>query len=77
MLTTCMSVCNSQLSREHRTWVALYALETGRSSREEVLRLNEITEADIYEFHASWLRMRCRVPPGIAGLASRQRTLLQ
>jgi hypothetical protein len=50
----------TQLSRQHRAWVALYALDVSRQTRTAVLQLNNITEADLTEFEASWLRLRCR-----------------
>lgn len=48
------------LSREHRTWIALYALDSGKWSMADALRLNDVTEADLSEFEASWLRLRFR-----------------
>ena len=51
---------SDRLSREHRTWVALYALGSGKWTLADTLRLNDVTEADLAEFEASWLRLRCR-----------------
>ncbi|MGY2132471.1 hypothetical protein ACW9KT_09595 [Hymenobacter sp. HD11105] len=52
------------LTRRHRTWVALYALAAGQSPRAEVLRANEVTEADLVEFEESWRQLRRRnFPP--------------
>lgn len=48
------------LSRQHRAWVALYALDANERPRAEILRINEVTEADLAEFEASWLQLRCR-----------------
>jgi hypothetical protein len=44
--------------------VALYALADGQSPRAEVLRVNEVTEADLVEFEESWRQLRRRnFPP--------------
>lgn len=53
------------LSRQHRAWVALYALQTNERPRAEVLQLNQVTEADLAEFETSWreLRRRSSAPP--------------
>lgn len=52
------------LTRRHRTWVALYALAAGQGPRAEILRLNEVTEADLLEFEQSWRQLRRRsLPP--------------
>lgn len=48
------------LSRKHRAWIALYALEDGAQNRPAVLRTNDVTEADLAEFEESWLRLRNR-----------------
>ncbi|WP_165822005.1 hypothetical protein [Hymenobacter edaphi] len=40
--------------------IALYALELGRQSRAEILTANDVTEADLAEFQADWLRIRRR-----------------
>jgi len=50
----------SKLSRQHRAWIALYALYSGEWNLADALRLNEVTEADLAEFEASWLRLRFR-----------------
>lgn len=50
----------SGLSRQYRTWIALYALDANERPRTEILRINEVTEADLAEFEASWLQLRCR-----------------
>ncbi|WP_400190835.1 hypothetical protein [Hymenobacter sp. B81] len=50
----------STLSRQHRAWVALYALDAGARPRAQVLRENDVTEADLVEFEESWLALRCR-----------------
>ncbi|MBC6989845.1 hypothetical protein [Hymenobacter sp. BT491] len=54
------SPLNSILSRKHRAWIALYALDGTFQARDEVLHLNNVTEADLLEFEESWLRMRFR-----------------
>ena len=52
------------LTRRHRAWVALYALAAGQGPRTEVLRVNEVTEADLVEFEESWRKLRRRnIPP--------------
>ena len=48
------------LPRKHRVLIALYALELGRQSRSEILAINNVTEADLIEFQADWLRMSRR-----------------
>ncbi|RTQ45602.1 hypothetical protein EJV47_24225 [Hymenobacter gummosus] len=48
------------LPLRHRVLIALYALELGRQSRAEILAINDVTEADLQEFQADWLRMRRR-----------------
>ncbi|UOR06825.1 hypothetical protein MUN82_06905 [Hymenobacter aerilatus] len=48
------------MSRQYRTWIALYALDANERPRAEILRINEVTEADLAEFEASWLQLRCR-----------------
>ncbi|SMB99127.1 hypothetical protein SAMN00120144_0027 [Hymenobacter roseosalivarius DSM 11622] len=48
----------SVLTRRHRAWVALYALAAGQGPRAEVLGLNEVTEADLLEFEASWRQLK-------------------
>ncbi|WP_100336183.1 hypothetical protein [Hymenobacter chitinivorans] len=48
------------LSRKHRAWIALYALEgCDEQDRTEILRVNNVTEADLTEFEEGWLRLRC------------------
>ncbi|MBD2716640.1 hypothetical protein KBK19_16470 [Microvirga sp. STR05] len=54
----------SPLSRQHRAWIALYSLDSYHRKREEVLRVNDITEEDLQEFEESWLKLRCR-PAGV------------
>ncbi|GAB3833164.1 hypothetical protein [Hymenobacter jeollabukensis] len=51
---------SAPLPRRHRVLIALYALELGRQSRTEILTVNDVTEADLAEFQADWLRMRRR-----------------
>lgn len=48
------------LPRKHRAWIALYALEDCEQNRATILRVNDVTEADLVEFEESWLRLRCR-----------------
>ena len=48
----------TKLSRQHRAWIALYALYSGQWSLADALRLNDVTEADLVEFEASWARLR-------------------
>ncbi|MCB2410562.1 hypothetical protein [Hymenobacter lucidus] len=48
------------LPRKHRAWIALYALEDCEQNRAAILRVNDVTEADLAEFEESWLRLRCR-----------------
>ena len=55
---------SSSLSRQHRAWIALYSLDSYHRKREEVLRINDITEDDLQEFEESWLKLRCR-PAGV------------
>ncbi|OUJ74903.1 hypothetical protein [Hymenobacter crusticola] len=50
----------SKLSRQHRAWIALYSLYSGEWNLADALRLNEVTEADLAEFEASWMRLRFR-----------------
>ena len=54
------------LSRQYRAWIALYALDANERPRAEILRINDVTEADLAEFEASWLQLRCR-PGGTHG----------
>ncbi|GAB2467723.1 hypothetical protein GCM10011375_31110 [Hymenobacter qilianensis] len=53
----------SVLTRQHRAWVALYALHAGQGPRANVLRTNEVTEADLLEFEDSWRKLRRRNLP--------------
>lgn len=51
------------LSRQHRTWIALYSLESRQQEQRErtkILQLNQVTEADLVEFEESWLKLRCQ-----------------
>ncbi|MBW3130038.1 MULTISPECIES: hypothetical protein [Hymenobacter] len=50
----------SGLPRQYRAWIALYALDANERPRADILRINEVTEADLAEFEASWLQLRCR-----------------
>jgi hypothetical protein len=52
----------SRLSRRHRAWIAFYSLESRQQERAQILRLNQVTEADLVEFEESWLKLRCRTP---------------
>jgi hypothetical protein len=54
------------LTRRHRAWVALYALAAGQGPRAEVLSLNEVTEADLLEFEASWRQLKRRSAPQLS-----------
>ncbi|MCC3158973.1 hypothetical protein LJ737_17150 [Hymenobacter sp. 15J16-1T3B] len=51
---------HTPLPRRHRVLIALYALELGRQPRADILAVNDVTEADLAEFQADWLRMRRR-----------------
>jgi|GEM_PF-3998472 len=51
---------DSYLSRKHRALVALYTLDAGHQSREEILQLNNVSEADLAEYEEEWLLLRCR-----------------
>ena len=53
----------SELSRQHRAWIALYALEANEQTRADILRLNQVTEEDLTAFRASWLKMRRKGDP--------------
>lgn len=46
------------LSRRHRSWIALYILDSSHSDRLEVLRQNNVTETDLQEFFESWFQLR-------------------
>jgi hypothetical protein len=50
----------THLSRKQRALVALYTLDAGHQSREEILRLNNVSEADLAQYEEEWLRLRCR-----------------
>ena len=56
------AAADTHLSRKHRALVALYTLDAGHLSREEILRLNNVSEADLAEHEEEWLRLRCRNP---------------
>jgi hypothetical protein len=49
------------LSRQHRTCIALYALDSHFQARAEVLAANDVTEEDLLEFEEGWLNLRCRL----------------
>lgn len=51
---------SAPLPRRHRVLIALYTLELGRQPRAEILAVNDVTESDLAEFQADWLRMRRR-----------------
>ncbi|MET4105903.1 hypothetical protein [Hymenobacter sp. UYP22] len=48
------------LNRQHRTWIALYSLDSTHQERTTVLEQNNVTEADLAEFFESWFQFRCR-----------------
>jgi hypothetical protein len=50
------------LTRQHRAWVALYALHAGQGPRVDVLHTNDVTESDLLEFEDSWRKLRRRNP---------------
>jgi hypothetical protein len=54
------------LPRKHRVLIALYALELDRQPRAEILAINGVTEADLAEFQADWLRLRRGRRPQVA-----------
>ncbi|WP_345114239.1 hypothetical protein [Hymenobacter algoricola] len=54
---------DTSLSRKHRALVALYALSAGQQAREEVLRINNVSETDLAEHEAEWLLLRNRNTP--------------
>ncbi|WBO86173.1 hypothetical protein [Hymenobacter yonginensis] len=54
------------LSRRHRAWIALYVLDSTHCDRREVLRQNDVTEADLQEFFDSWFQLRGRVAEAAA-----------
>ncbi|GAA4008954.1 hypothetical protein GCM10022408_21360 [Hymenobacter fastidiosus] len=55
-----MGASATHLSRKHRALVALYTLDASQQPREEILRLNNVSEADVAEHEEEWLRLRCR-----------------
>ena len=59
-MTATASITIPELSRKHRTWIALYSLEAGVQSRESIMRLNNVTEEDLRVFEESWHLMRTR-----------------
>ncbi|WP_143164193.1 hypothetical protein [Hymenobacter daecheongensis] len=59
-LRTQTAAAGTPLPRKHRALVALYMLEDPRQSREEILRLNNVSEIDLAEYEEEWLRLRCR-----------------
>ncbi|GAA4386047.1 hypothetical protein [Hymenobacter koreensis] len=59
-LLTATLTSPSSLPRQHRAWIALYALEAGAAPRIQVLRDNDVSETDLLEFEESWLALRCR-----------------
>ncbi|NVO32538.1 hypothetical protein [Hymenobacter lapidiphilus] len=48
------------LSRKHRTWVALYSLENPAFDRRQILRENDVTEADLVRHMESWMQLQHR-----------------
>lgn len=48
------------LSRQHRAWIALYALQIAPVYRNQVLVQNNVTETDLAEFLDSWLHLKER-----------------
>ncbi|WP_426492099.1 hypothetical protein [Hymenobacter sp. 102] len=55
------TILHTHLSRRHRAWVALYSLDATLQDRATILRVNNVTEADLAEYFESWFQMRCRV----------------
>ena len=45
------------LSRKHRAWVALYSLENPAFDRRQILRQNDVTEADLVDHLESWMQL--------------------
>ncbi|UYZ60021.1 hypothetical protein [Hymenobacter latericus] len=58
--TAVASTCGCPLPLKHRVLIAMYALEIGRQSRDEILAANDVTEADLMQYQKEWLRMRRR-----------------
>ncbi|MBT9394203.1 hypothetical protein KLP40_13605 [Hymenobacter sp. NST-14] len=48
------------LSREHRTWIALYCLQSNFPDRQQVLVQNDVTEDDLRQYTPGWLLLRHR-----------------
>ncbi|WP_165768214.1 hypothetical protein [Hymenobacter amundsenii] len=46
------------LSRRHRAWIALYSLDAGHQNLAEVLRQNNVTEHDLWQYFDSWFNLR-------------------
>ncbi|WP_149867140.1 hypothetical protein [Solirubrum puertoriconensis] len=60
MSSAVASASGCSLPLKHRVLIAMYALEIGRQSRDEILSANDVTEADLMKFQTDWLRMRRR-----------------
>ncbi|MBT9394202.1 hypothetical protein KLP40_13600 [Hymenobacter sp. NST-14] len=54
------SAAATALCRRHRAFIALYSLDAGHRNPAEVLRQNNVTEADLQQYFDSWFEMRCR-----------------
>lgn len=65
-MSASFSSAPSGLSRQHRTWIALYTLDAMHCDREAVLRENGVTEEDLTEFFESWFQLRNR--PAVVAL---------
>lgn len=61
-MTAASAVQPNPLTRRQRAWIALYSLTEPTPDRLEILRLNEVTEADLREHELSWRRL-CERPP--------------
>lgn len=61
-----LTLSSPALSRRHRAWIALYALDGTHYDRGEILRQNNVAESDIQEFFDSWFQLRARVSEVIA-----------
>lgn len=48
------------MSRQHRAWVALYSLQIGLLSRNEVLAHYNVTETDLVDYLDSWLYLKVK-----------------
>lgn len=48
------SAISQHLPVEHRAYVALYALQLGKLSRQAILETYEVTEADLQVHRAAW-----------------------